>query len=270
MNNAYGGMPPPTYPGTFQPVMMVPVNGMMMNPNINIYEQQREFRMKMMQERNEYINKRLKENFPVKYVLVHGIILLVMAAIMISMQIVLLVKNSPNAFNSSGIWCGAYLGIVVLMLFLFYSKRTQGYMLGVTLLHMFGMMVCVGCFAANIVVIMINSYTSSTSSLSYSSWSYSQTTTPSPTTVTFNTYLFANIIIVVFAILGVPLMISFVIAIQCILGGCTGNANQRRAIGQSPYGNSMNYGMNSMNTINTMPMNTMPMNQPYMPTTSIY
>ena len=109
MNNQYGGMPPPTYPGSFQPVMMVPMNGMMMNPNINIYEQQREFRLKMMQERNDYINKRLKENFPVRYVMIHGIILLGIAAIMISMQIILLVKDSPVSANSSGIWSGSCL-----------------------------------------------------------------------------------------------------------------------------------------------------------------
>ena len=104
MNSQYGGMPPPTYPGTFQPVMMVPVNGMMMNPNVNIYEMQREMRMRMMQERNEYINKQLKEHFPVKYVFVQAVILLVVAATMISLQIVLIAKNSPSAFNSSGIW----------------------------------------------------------------------------------------------------------------------------------------------------------------------
>ena len=106
MNADYGSMPPPPsyQQGNFQPVMVVPMNGMMYNPSINIYEQQREFRMKMIQQRNEFINKQLKENFPVKYILVHGIILLVIALTMIAMQILLLVVGSQYSANSSGIW----------------------------------------------------------------------------------------------------------------------------------------------------------------------
>ena len=83
---------------------MVPINGMMMDPNVNIFEQQQLMRQKMIQQRNEYVEKRLKENFPVKYSIVHGIILLIMAATMISLQIVLLVKRSPGSTSSSGLW----------------------------------------------------------------------------------------------------------------------------------------------------------------------
>ena len=105
---------------------------------------------------------------------------------------------------------------------------------------------------------MISSYTASTSNAVASvSW-YLTTTTQSPATVTFNKYIFANIIIAVLGILGLPLMISFVIAIQCLLGGCS---NNRSRTGQAPYGSSSAYGMNSMNT-----MSTMPMSQPYMTT----
>ena len=105
MNAQYGGMPASSgYPGTMQPVMMVPMNGMMMDPNVNIFEQQQLMRQKMIQQRNEYVEKRLKENFPVKYSIVHGIILLIMAATMISLQIVLLVKRSPGSTSSSGLW----------------------------------------------------------------------------------------------------------------------------------------------------------------------
>ena len=96
---------PPLYqPNSYQPVMMVPMNGMMMNPSINIYEQQREFRLKMMQQRNEFITKQLKENFPVKYIVFQSIILLLFAITMIGLQITLFVVGSPYAANSSGIW----------------------------------------------------------------------------------------------------------------------------------------------------------------------
>ena len=152
-------------------------------------------------------------------------------------------------------------------------------MTAVILLHALGMMICLGCkslaiiqpiskkdkknqklkfigFAANIVIIMISSYTASTSNLYASVSYYSQTTTQSPAPVTFNKYIYANIIIAVFGILCLPLTISFMIAIQCLLGGCSGN-NQRRTVGQTPYGNSMGYG------------NTMPMSQPYMSSTTV-
>jgi hypothetical protein len=70
------------------------------------YEQQIIYRQQLAAQQRLYINKRLKEHFPVKYVLFHMATLTLIGIACIVLQIVLLVNNATNAFIANGIWAG--------------------------------------------------------------------------------------------------------------------------------------------------------------------
>ena len=109
MGGYYGQQPPPP-PQIYanQPIVMFPAM---------TYEQQIIYRQQLAAQQREYINKFLKENLPVKYVLFHACVLGLIGVTCIVLQIVLLVNGAYNAYIANGIWGGLVcIGLSVLAL----------------------------------------------------------------------------------------------------------------------------------------------------------
>lgn len=85
--NMYGGMMPPqsnmygAYPAGYP---MQPMN----------YEQMMNYRHQLIQQRNAYQMKQLTENYPIKYVVVHAIILISLALAAIGIQIAMIIYQT--------------------------------------------------------------------------------------------------------------------------------------------------------------------------------
>lgn len=119
--SGYGGYPPPAYGGYPAPGYGGPTpayggptpayGGYPMYggipPGMN-YEQMMAYRSNLIQQRRQYMEKMLKENFPVKYVIVHSCLLIAICIISIVMQIMLIINKSGNYTVGSGIWVAAY------------------------------------------------------------------------------------------------------------------------------------------------------------------
>jgi hypothetical protein len=95
----YGNIPqnPAGFYATGQPVVMFPAM---------TYEQQIIYRQQLAAQQRDYINKRLQEHFPTKYVLGHAAVLGLIGLAAIVLQIVLLVNNAYNSQIANGIWAG--------------------------------------------------------------------------------------------------------------------------------------------------------------------
>ena len=90
----------------------------------NMYEYSMAMRQEGIRQRNEYVAKRLKENFPNKYVMVHCILLALSAVIVIAIQIVGIINMSPLYQAGSGIWLGAAYLLVILPIYMLCKTKT--------------------------------------------------------------------------------------------------------------------------------------------------
>ena len=103
----YGGMP---QGGTGYPQMGYPM------PMMN-YEQMMNYRQEMIRQQREYIIKRLEENYPVKYAIVHSTVLIIFGIVSIVLQILLIVGNGYMYDVGAGIIAGViYIGLACLPL----------------------------------------------------------------------------------------------------------------------------------------------------------
>ena len=50
----------------------------------------------------------LEQNYPVKYVLCHSIIMIILSITVIVIQVLMIIEKSPNYFVGSGIWVGVF------------------------------------------------------------------------------------------------------------------------------------------------------------------
>lgn len=135
-----GGVPqnmaPPygVYPG--QP-------GYVMMPMMN-YEQMLNYRLQLAAQQREFMNKRLKENFPLTYVLIHSTCLILIGLACIGLQIAMIIGKSGLYYVGGGIWAGVVcvgLGAFCLLLT---KKRENGYFIGSIFMTMFVLMIIFG------------------------------------------------------------------------------------------------------------------------------
>ena len=85
---------------------------------VNMFEYGHAMRHEIIKQRKEYIAKRLKENFPTKYVIVHCAMLTLSAIVVIAAQIVGIINKSALYVAGSGIWLGAAYLLVMLPIFI--------------------------------------------------------------------------------------------------------------------------------------------------------
>ena len=87
-------------------------------------EQRINLRQQMAAQQRIYLEKRLKENFPVTYVLFYAFAMLTIGLASIALQIALIVNKSNGSKIANGIWSGCAcigLGAVALLLCINYS-----------------------------------------------------------------------------------------------------------------------------------------------------
>ena len=89
---------PPGY--VANPYMMQPIY----NPNVNIYEQQMQFRQKMAVQQREYFAKVLKESFPTCYVVFHILLLIAYIIVAITFQTLEMISKYGYWYIGSGYW----------------------------------------------------------------------------------------------------------------------------------------------------------------------
>ena len=83
------------------------------------YEQRIAYTQELTRERNEYIEKRLKENYPTKFVIIYSAIMILISIVEIALQIVLITNNGGLYYVGHGIWGGVLvlaLPIIALLL----------------------------------------------------------------------------------------------------------------------------------------------------------
>ena len=88
---------------------------------MNYYEQAVIQHKIMLQQREEYLKKKLKEDFPVKLIIGHSIAVTVVCVTLIALQIVMFIIKSPNYSFASGFWVSAYF-LIAMTLVLCVSK----------------------------------------------------------------------------------------------------------------------------------------------------
>ena len=91
-SNPYGSVPPNIYSAS------------QYNPNINIYEQQRAFRAKMAGQRRQYIDRKLKEGLPVKFLIFHIVVILIFIALAVAMQSISIATKLSIWYICQGYW----------------------------------------------------------------------------------------------------------------------------------------------------------------------
>jgi hypothetical protein len=79
----------------------------------NHYEQVMVMRQQLMAQRQQFQQKMLEENYPVKYIIGHAILVGALSLTVIVLQIVMIIYKSPNYNIGSGIWVGSYLLIAI-------------------------------------------------------------------------------------------------------------------------------------------------------------
>ena len=72
------------------------------------YEENLILRREIIQHQKEYITRRLKENFPLLYIVVFLSCSILIGAIQIILQIILIVNKSPLYYIGHGIWGGFF------------------------------------------------------------------------------------------------------------------------------------------------------------------
>ena len=109
------------YPGA-TPGVVLP-NGPLQQPNFIVpvysYEQQMQIRQQLFQQQREFIARRLKENFPTKFVIIYVIVMCLIGIAAIGLQIGMFVVRSVNYYIAGGFWGGAAcFGLALLAFFL--------------------------------------------------------------------------------------------------------------------------------------------------------
>lgn len=72
------------------------------------YEEMMIYRQQLIQQRQAYNQKMLEERYPVKYVLVHASILILLSIAAIVIQVFIIIKSISYYHIGSGIWAGVY------------------------------------------------------------------------------------------------------------------------------------------------------------------
>jgi hypothetical protein len=111
--NANQGVPPPAYNMYNQPASYGMYGGGMPPIQPMSYEQMMGYRQQLMAQRQQYQQKMLDQNYPVKYVIAHSIIVGSLSIVAIALQIVMIVNQSLNYNIGAGIWVGSYLLIAI-------------------------------------------------------------------------------------------------------------------------------------------------------------
>ena len=89
---------------------------------MNYYEQAViQHKIMLRQREEEYLKKKLKEDYPVKFIIGHSIAVTVVCVTLIALQIAMFVNQSPVYFVASGFWVSAYL-LIPMTLVLCVSK----------------------------------------------------------------------------------------------------------------------------------------------------
>jgi len=68
----------------------------------------------------DIIEKRLKENYPITYALIHSIVTILICLVQLILEIILIVHRAPYSKIGSGIWAGIY-GIILASVLLYSS-----------------------------------------------------------------------------------------------------------------------------------------------------
>ena len=208
----YGQQPPPAgfYNGAYpaypaQPYVYLPAM---------TYEQQMAYRQQMLVQQREFINRRLKENFPTKYVLLHSVSLILIGLAAIGLQIALIVLRSTNYYVGQGIWAGLVCILLAGLSLLLIKKRTYGYFIASIICTSFGLMVIFGgLIIANI--IGINSFSCSFSSNRCD-----------------NSYTGLNIAMIVLGVLAFILCIAYFIALPISIQACVNRSRYSTSYNQ--------------------------------------
>ena len=85
------------------------------------YEERANLQRQMYANRQLFIEKNLKENLPVKYMVMHMIVLFIICIAEIGLQIANIINNGAVNYIGSGIW-GAAFGFAVIAATAFLSK----------------------------------------------------------------------------------------------------------------------------------------------------
>jgi hypothetical protein len=87
------------------------------NAAVNIYEQMNIQREILLQQAQEYRLKMLEKNYPVNFVIGHGILLGLICVVIFVLQIVMIVNKYPLYYVGSGIWVsGSFFDIKIAVL----------------------------------------------------------------------------------------------------------------------------------------------------------
>lgn len=117
--------PPHPYYNNPAAYMHVPANAANGRPIVMFqpltYEEHVQLQRQMYESRRLFIEKNLKENLPVKYMVIHMIILLIICIAEIGLQIANIINNGAVNYIGSGIW-GAAFGFAVIGTTAFLSK----------------------------------------------------------------------------------------------------------------------------------------------------
>ena len=79
------------------------------------YEQQVNMFQSLNAQRKEHIQKRLKENYPIKFVIVYSILIILISIAEIGMHIMLIVFNGAFFYIYHGIWGGCLILVIPLL-----------------------------------------------------------------------------------------------------------------------------------------------------------
>ena len=88
---------------------------------LNLYEQMVVQRQIILRQQQEYRQKMLEQNYPVKFVIGHAIFVVAICITLIALQIVMIINEYPLYYVGTGFWVSAYF-IITISLSLLISK----------------------------------------------------------------------------------------------------------------------------------------------------
>ena len=92
---------------------IVRLTGSIPNDGINVYEQAMARQQIIWQQRREFQQALLEQNYPVNYIIGHSVLIGMVSVALIAIQIVMIVNQYTNYYLGSGIWVSAYLLIAM-------------------------------------------------------------------------------------------------------------------------------------------------------------
>ena len=150
--------PPPYYYNAYPMVPMAPMAPM-------AYSDMMAYRNTLIQQQQEYRAKRLKDNYPTKYALINGSLLIGLAIVQIVLQI-LMINNSVSFSNYFiGLWGGCFYIVCAILAMSVVGKRSYGLFTGSQVMHMFGF--CVGMAQLSLSIMVITRSSSTFCDLSF-------------------------------------------------------------------------------------------------------